>query len=368
MTATTTSGELLTASPGTGRRRERVNLRWVVGSWVVGGLSIAAAFVMEHFYSWQGVSLETMVNIGTALLLAGVLFFLQRRFVTDVEEVVSRAAISAADERIDEHVGQVGARIDELEERMNEVLTARRQRQDEAIGSLDVPTFESVATALAEANTLGALAYDHVTVQASTEITELGLEFSWGVDLGDGRFGRRRRAVLMVSGHVYADERAGGSRPVIETTWEPGDPAEEVGLRLREQLENRGRWHGNGTLNWPMALRNLKRSLDLAVRSRRRDGTGLVLEGPSSSLWERSGRSPMRALNALPKGSFSANRSSQSILGHYSVAFRDRAWRTNGLHPAPTGSTQASGRSWYGGGVFTSLYEGTQCSLLLGSR
>ena len=261
------------------RRRERVNLRWVVGSWVVGALSITAAFVMEHFYSWQGVSLETMVNIGTALLLAGVLFFLQRRFVTGVEEVVSRAAVSAADARIDERVGQVGARLDELEERMNEVLTARRQRQDDAIGALDVPTFESVATALAEANALGALAYDHVTVQASAEITELGLEFSWGVDLGDGRFDQPRRAVLMVRGHVYADERAGGSRPAIETIWEAGDPAEEVGLRIREQLENRGRWHGNGTLNWPMALRNLKRSLDLAVRSRRRDGTGLVLEG-----------------------------------------------------------------------------------------
>jgi hypothetical protein len=169
------------------RRRERVNLRWVGGSWVVGALSITAAFVMEHFYSWQGVSLETMVNIGTALLLAGVLFFLQRRFVTGVEEVVRRAAASAADARIDERVGQVGARLDELEERMNEVLTARRQRQDDAIGALDVPTFESVATALAEANALGALAYDHVTVQASAEISELGLEFSWGVDLGNGR-------------------------------------------------------------------------------------------------------------------------------------------------------------------------------------
>lgn len=234
---------------------------------------------MEHFYRWMGVSLDTMVSIGSALLLAGALFFLQRRFVVEVQDVVSRAAVSAADARIDERVRSVDARLDELDQRMDEAIGARSERQDTAVRSMDVPTFQSVANALAVANKLGALAYDHVTVQGSRDLNELGLDFSWGVDLGDGRFGQSRRIALAVKARVYADERSRGSRPVIETTWDPVDSAAQVGLRLREQLEKRGRWRGDATLDWPMALRNLQRSLELAIRSRRRDGDGTIIEG-----------------------------------------------------------------------------------------
>jgi len=262
-----------------GWRTERVNIPWVIGSWSIGALLIAGAFATEHFYRWRGVSIDTMVSVGSAFLLAGVLFFLQRRFLVEVEEAVERAATSAADARVDERVQEVDARLDELGERMNEVLAERKTRQDRAIQAMDVPTFESVAGALAEANKLGAFAYDHVTVQASRDLNELGLEFSWGIDLGDGRFGQPQRAVLMVSAHVYADERGSGARWVIETPWEAGDTADQVGLRLREQLENRGRWRGNDTLDWPRALRNLKRSLDIAISSRRRDGGEFTIQG-----------------------------------------------------------------------------------------
>lgn len=267
------------SEPPAKRTKERVNLPWVLGSWTTGVFLVVAAFAMEHFYRWVGVSLDTMVSIGSALFLAGVLFFLQRRFVVEVQDVVIRAAASAADARIDERVRGVDARLDELDERMDQAIGARSVRQDTAVRSMDVPTFESVANALASANKLGALAYDHVTVQASRDMNELGLDFSWGVDLGDGRFGHSRRIALAVRARVYADERSRESRPVIETAWDPSDFAEQVGLRLREQLEQRGRWRGDGTLDWPMALSNLQRSLDVAIRSRRRDGDRATIEG-----------------------------------------------------------------------------------------
>jgi len=116
-----------------GRRTERVNIPWIIGSWSIGALLIAGAFYTEHFYRWRGVSIDTMVSVGSAFLLADVLFFLQRRFLVEVEEAVERAATSAADARIDERVQEVDARLDELGERMNEVLAERKTRQDRAV-------------------------------------------------------------------------------------------------------------------------------------------------------------------------------------------------------------------------------------------
>jgi hypothetical protein len=240
---------------------------------------VAAAFVTEHYYSWKGAAVETLVSVGTAFLLAGVLFFLQRRFVAQVEEAVTKTAESAAEARVEDRVRQVDARIDELGERINEALAARRQRQDAAVQALDAPSYRTVATALAEANKLGALATGHIRVQGSRDRGELALDFSWGIDRGDGRFAQPQRTKLEVSAHIYADERGQGARPVIETTWEPNDSAEQVGLRLRELLELRGRWRGGGTLDWSMALRNLQKSLDVAIRSRRRDGNSWMVEG-----------------------------------------------------------------------------------------
>lgn len=258
---------------------EKVNLRWVIASGGVGAFLVGSAFAMEDFHKWQGVSIETMVNLGSAFLLAAVLFFLQRRFVTQVSVAVGRAATTAVNSRIDERDREVEARLDQLDQRMVEVLAERSLRQDAAMQALDFPSYETVAEALAEANRLGALANGRVTVQASVTLDELGLEFSWGQNTGDGRFGFRGEPALTVHGHVYGDAHAAGGRPVIETQWRPAETADVVGLRIREQLENRGRWQGVGTLDWQMALRNLQRSLDIAIRSRRRDTSEGLLQG-----------------------------------------------------------------------------------------
>jgi len=106
----------------TGSHRERINLRWVVGSWAAGFVLVVAAFATEYLFSWKGAAIETLVGVGTALLLAGVLFFLDRRFVSVVEEVATRVAESAADARVDQKVQRVDARIDELRERINQAL------------------------------------------------------------------------------------------------------------------------------------------------------------------------------------------------------------------------------------------------------
>lgn len=259
--------------------RQRVNLPLVIGSWVVGALMIGGAFWQEHYHRWRGVSLETLISVGSAFLLAGVLFFLQRSFLTDVEEIASRTATGVADARIDERVQEVDLRLDQLDERMAEVLAERRRVHDAAVEAIGRPTFESVAGALAVANSLDSLAYGHVTVQASHDLTELGLECSWGTDWGNGRFGEDGRDRLTFRPHVYADDRGSGPHYIYEIDWGPNETVDQVYLRLRQQLESRGRWKTEGTLDWRMALRNLQRSLDLAIRSRRRDTDEWVIEG-----------------------------------------------------------------------------------------
>jgi hypothetical protein len=273
-------------SVGTPSHKEHINVWWVIGSFIAGVALIAAAFVTEYLFAWNGAAIETLVGVGTSLLLAAVLFFLQRRFVSVVEEVAIRAAETAADARVEQRVRQVDARIDELRDRINAELTARNLRQDSAVQALDVPTYMNVATALAEANRLGAIADGTIRVQGSRERGELALDFSWTRQMADGRFSLPDRTELMVKAYIYADERARSGRPVIQKDWGPGDSAKDVGLELREQLERRGRWHGEGTLDWPMALKNLQASLDLAIRSRRRDGSGPSLQG---ALIERVG-------------------------------------------------------------------------------
>jgi hypothetical protein len=267
------------AAPDSGRTAEQVNWGWLVTTWVVGAALIGAAFALEAAWSWQGVSIDTLVSLGSAILLAGGLYLLQRRLVTEVKVAASEAATAVVDARIDERAREIDTRLDQLDERMRELLGDRNRAQDEAVAALEVPTFDTLASALAVANGLGAIANGHLVVQASQDLAELGLVFSWGYAIGDGRFGIEPGPKLRVQARVYADEQSRGSRPAIETEWLPGVPADAVGLNLHEQLERRGRLKGPGTLDWRLALRNLQRSLDVAIRSRRLDDGDTRLRG-----------------------------------------------------------------------------------------
>lgn len=258
---------------------QRVNWLLVLGCTLIGAALIILALGLERYHEWQGVSLSAMVNIGVAFLLVALLYFVQRRLLVRVSDAAAVAASAVVDSRIEERTRGLGVRLDQLGERMDELATSRGQRQDESVANLEVPTYWTVATALAAANKLGAIAHGVVTVQGSRDYRELGLTFSYGTDDGDGRFGIPRHDTLKIEGQVYADQRARGTRYVIEAEWDAGETADVVGFRLRETLEHRGRWNSDDTLDWPAALRNLQLALDWAIRSRRRDGAPGLLRG-----------------------------------------------------------------------------------------
>jgi hypothetical protein len=264
-------------------RRTAVNWRWILGCEIVGAGLIGLSFWLESRHRWQGVSENTLVSVGSALVLAGALFLVSRRFLRDVGDIASQAATTAADARIDASTQILQLRLDELSQRMTELLGRQDAVDDEAVRAMEVPSFDTVATALAVANRLGALKNGHVTVQGSHDPDELGLEFSWGRDMGDGRFAQAARYVLEVRTVLYDDFGRSGPKPWIVEEWgfgttkEEDEPAEAVGLRLINQIRQRDRWKSPTTLDWPMALENLQRALELAVRSRHRpDGDDIV--------------------------------------------------------------------------------------------
>ncbi len=255
-------------------RKERPNWPWIVGSGLLGGALIGLAFWLESAHEWQGVSIATLVAVGSILLLTGVGFLLERRFVREIGRATSESVESTVDERIEAANEQISLRMNQLEELMEVRQQQRRSHHDAAIDAMDEPTFETVASAMAVANKIGAIRYGRITVQGSLDPDELGLTFSWGYDYGDGRFGIGGRNGLIVHAELYSDIFDGsvqGGRPVIEVEWKPGDAADRIGMELREQLERRGRWISDNTLRWVTALRNLQSALDIAVKSRRRD-------------------------------------------------------------------------------------------------
>ena len=66
-----------------------------------------------------------MVDLGSAVLLAGVLFFLERRFVRNVEVVATRVATTTADSRIDEQSQRTAGKFEELSRRMDDLVRER---------------------------------------------------------------------------------------------------------------------------------------------------------------------------------------------------------------------------------------------------
>ncbi|HVX23318.1 MAG TPA: hypothetical protein VHB02_18400 [Acidimicrobiales bacterium] len=265
-------------------RKVKVAWRWVFACEIPGVVLIALAFFLESHYAWEGVSQATMIGIGTALLLAGVLFFFERRFLQDVGDIAAREGAAAAQEEIAASTQTINVRIDQLADQMQSLISEQAAVHDEAVAAMEVPTFDSVASALAHANTLGALNWGHVTVQGSDDPDELGVEFSWGLDRGDGRFSQSAHHALTVKAIVYADFYISGGRPVFEIEWAPDEDALQAGLRLRSQLVTRGRFKSEGTFRWEQSLKNLQSALDLAIRSRRLDPGAVHLHGALSEL------------------------------------------------------------------------------------
>lgn len=225
-----------------------------------------------------------VVNVGTAFLIAAVLFFLERRFTKQVVRAGQRAVAQAAEqieERLERQADTLSARLDDLQEQIDRRMQDRAQEQDRKIAGLgEEVSFATVTEAMTEANRLRAIVRGGVTVPASSDQDGIALTFKWGIDRNKMvTDGPRPRLDITVS--IEADYDLPGPRPYITTEWEPDEAPAEVAGRLIQALQTAGRWHGPGTLDWPLALRNLHRALKVAVTSRR--------DGDAAGSWRLHG-------------------------------------------------------------------------------
>jgi hypothetical protein len=257
-------------------KRQRINWFWFGSCELAGGLLIALALYMEKYHEWKGVSTSSFVDVGSAFLLAGVLFFVERRFLRNVG-VVAKAVAQA---EVKEQTEDLRVRLDELSDLVKVQNRQDDDRRAEKVREMDVPTFKSVADLLGDANNLKTLGAGRVVVPGTTDVNGLSLSFSWGESFNQSRFNHEPGEELVI-GIVGSSEFQG--RTVFNEVgcieWESNESALEVWNRIRELLQSLGLWRGDETLDWSLALTNLQKALDWASRSRRHTGDPDQLQG-----------------------------------------------------------------------------------------
>lgn len=155
----------------------RTDWRWIAVSTAVGVLFLLLAFLPQDLWRRHEVVTGTLVSVGTAFLLAAALYFIQRRFITQVGDVAT-----AVIDEIAEESRSLDLRLDELRARMQEDLGMKEQSQLDVVDSMSYPTYFNVAGALAKANGARAIRMFGVVVQGSPTPGQVQTTFQWATD------------------------------------------------------------------------------------------------------------------------------------------------------------------------------------------
>lgn len=265
------------------QERRQIGLGWMVFCTLLGLAVLTVAVKGQRWWQWQGIWPSILTNAGTALLLAAFLFVLERRFTGRVIRANQRAVRQAAaevEENLQHRTDELAARIDNLQAQVQQRMRAMAETQDATVAAMDRPTYDTVTAALTEANRLSAFGSAGITVQASADPSGIGLYFRWGVRTGAGGCppGSRLGLQLEIEARLPPGPTKQG-RPYIVEEWRPDDELTDVAARMNARLQKTGEWTNDGTVDWSLTMRNLQRSLDLAITSRRGDTNTWHLNG-----------------------------------------------------------------------------------------
>jgi hypothetical protein len=245
---------------------QRLNRGWIAFSCVGGIALVALAFIVQTKWGWTGVTTEALVEGGIALAFVGLAFLFERRFVGGI----AQAASAAAKATVAAQTQNIQNRIDDLTDAVQALNRREAQQQDEVISLLDEPTFENVMAALQEAVDLRALAGSRARVNAVAEPNVLGLSFGLTHDQGS--------EILDIVIRPYARARSQPvGFPILK--WLPSQSPTDVGLDISRTIMREGFLDNPNDFDWTQALKNFKRSIDTAVRSRRGDADAWRLHG-----------------------------------------------------------------------------------------
>ncbi|WP_284977212.1 hypothetical protein [Arthrobacter sp. efr-133-TYG-104] len=251
---------------------------WVIGIGVAGLALIAwpLATAGDGLASvWQSVG----VNVGTALLLAAPLVYIEPRFKTRI----AKAAAEGADSKYETRVEELTGRVDDLQASTRELFERYGAVEDQKVAEMvSRPDFYTVSSALVEANKSHAI--DRilgVTIPAVGGIPEILVRFRY-MSPTSARPGYHAHDFLDVTPVVLTPAPNGHFWPV-EERWRVEESADQVGARLMKTLQDAGLKSVTDRVDWKSTIDRLGTALDLAFESKRSDGmlVGHIIEmGP----------------------------------------------------------------------------------------
>lgn len=261
----------------------KLNWVWIALCSVVGcgAIGVAWALVRKDEESLPGFWSGVLINVGTSILLAGVVFWLERRFVRQTGEVALSVATTAATaaavqtaaarDRTDK---QLFARLSDLEERLDKQRSAQTVAADQTLRKLNEDaSYASVALALKNALQMGAITGEGLVVPAGDEVTSPRVKFiyrqAWRNEDGDGDEEGLEVAYVPIrsSGETVNAFNVFG----VTSYWNEGQDPASVFHALMEQMVSRGYGYETRRLKIEPAFRHLAKALPEAVSARRGD-------------------------------------------------------------------------------------------------
>jgi hypothetical protein len=254
----------------------RQRIRWgPVSSCTLAGLACTCLpFLLEARSQWRSVETAILTNLGTALLLGALLFFLERTFVQSVRRVATTAARRAAtDATADLRRTTEGlvARVDELQALTRARVESAAREQDEAVARLrESVSFANVTEAFAYTNQLKALSTGTLVVPASADVRGPRLKFMWGIHLPGSHKppGQRLEIDLVVERNP---DPASPGTPIVGREWPATMSPEDVTAEFDKAMRRSGFAPEANALDWGVAFERLGHGLATAIAARRGD-------------------------------------------------------------------------------------------------
>lgn len=300
---------------------------WVAWSAGAGAGLIALAHLGDLVWGWPTITTGTLTNIGAAVVIAFVLFVIERRFTRSIQRTVTtatRAAVEhetrAFNDRLDSLEDQIAARRDETESVQNALVSA--------LG--DDLTYETVHDALEEASRVGGIK-TRVTVRGSQTFQYPLVTFAYEArSTMPTHWATAELGPKMVYVSVVVEPRESDyGTPVIEATWVEGMTAADLVSALDERLRSREYRAEAKALDIVFAAAELARGISITIADQQAPIGTEQLSGALIELIDDSWAITTDGVQSLTTG----YRGSWKDLG---LAFAGRA-EAEEIPPAPDG-------------------------------
>lgn len=224
---------------------------------------IALAHLGDLVWGWPQITTGTLTNIGAAVVIAFVLFVIERRFTRSIRRTVTTATRAAVEQETQAFSDRIQSLEDQVAMRRAETASA----QNAVVNALaDDLTYETVQDALEEAHRVGG-ARSRVTVRGSRQFRYPLVAFAYEFRSATPSYwGSAETGPKQVFVSVVVEPREGSwGTAVIEALWEEGTSAADLVADLDEQLRRREYRAEAKVLDIVFAAAEISRGISLTI-------------------------------------------------------------------------------------------------------